>query len=613
MTDNGQRSGTSTDTGVPAGNPLPARACLGGHGLLSIIMPVYNLERLISDNISRVDALFRNVIPYEIVPVDDGSVDGTADAIRRAAAAHPDIVKPVFLTGNRGKGAALSQGFAATTGSHILLLDADLDLNPELIWTFFAIMRRDRADIVIGSKMHPDSKIDYPWRRRLASRVYYGIVKMLMGLPVQDTQTGMKLFRRPALEYALSRMLAKRFAFDLEVLSIANEKGFVTSEAPVELDFHDKAGCLSVQTIREVMVDTLAIFYRLRILGYYRALEPRPMPAVLPRVTAIIACPGASVYLEQCLAGLERQAWPDLEVLILPDAPTGRCWPPHVREVPTGRVRPAEKRNRGIAEATGELTAFIDDDACPLDGWLAHAIPYFGDPAIAAVGGPAVTPPGEPWLARAGARVYENGLVSGAYRRRYKPTRVCDEEDLPSCNLIVRTDVLRELGGFDVRYWPGEDTLLCLGIVHHLRRRIVYDPRVGVSHHRRPLWGPHLRQVARYACHRGHFVRRFPQTSLRFAYFVPTLFVAGVTAGLPLAFLHPFLRLVYCGAIVFYALATGLSCLSLRRPLLGLATWTGVVATHVTYGVCFLRGLCSRKMRHEVRPFDHLGGEAGHA
>lgn len=333
------------------------------------------------------------------------------------------------------------------------------------------------------------------------------------------------------------------------------------------------------------------------------------MPSVLPHVSVVIACPGASSCLDACLAGLARQQWPNLEILVLPDLATGRSWPSGVREISTGRVRPAEKRNLGIQEATGEWIAFIDDDACPLDGWLAHAVPYFADSRVGAVGGPAITPSTDRFLSKMGARVYENMLVSGPYRRRYIPTRVCDEEDLPTCNLIVRTDVLRELNGFDVRYWPGEDTILCLGIVHTLGKRIIYDPRVIVTHHRRPLFGPHLRQISRYARHRGFFARYFPQTSLRLSYMMPSLFVMGVVVGFPLAFLHPALCFFYVGVIAVYLFLTAVFSVSIRRPHVWLLTWAGVVATHFVYGIGFLRGICSRGMVGAVRPFDHHSGK----
>ena len=208
-----------------------AQACLGSAGCLSVIMPAYGLESVIEHNIETVCDLLRGNIPFEVLPVDDGSRDGTAEAIRRATTKNPLHVHPVFVKINAGKGNALRRGYSASRGSHVLLLDGDLDLSPSRITTFFDIMAKSRAAIVIGSKRHPDSVIDYPWHRRLASGIYYTIVRLLVGLPISDTQTGMKLFTREALGWAFDRMLVRQFAFDLELRQGADQPFFeVTDE-----------------------------------------------------------------------------------------------------------------------------------------------------------------------------------------------------------------------------------------------------------------------------------------------------------------------------------------------------------------------------------------------
>ncbi len=584
--------------------------CLGAGGLLSVVMPVYNLAGEVADNLRRVHGVLRGKIPFELIPVDDGSGDASAAVLRAMAIELPEV-RPVFLAENAGKGAALRLGVAQSRGSHVLLLDADLDLPPEPVARFFDILRDERADIVIGSKMHPDSCVDYPWRRRLASRIYYGLVKLLMGLPVRDTQTGMKLFRREALQHAFDRMLAKRFAFDLEVLAIAHRAGYRIAEAPVTLHFGDKLGCLTARNIAQTMVDTLAVFYRLRILHYYERLVVRAAPLEPPFVTVLIACPGASAALDECLAGLSRQEYPELEVVILPDAATGRTWPPWVCELPTGPVRPAEKRNRGIDAARGTLIALLDDDATPLPGWLDRAVRYFSDPDLAGVGGPATTPPAASYWSRLSGRVYANPLVSGPARRRYVPARVRLDDDLPSCNLILRTSVLRLLGGFDTRHWPGEDTLLCLRIVHELGLRLVYDPWVQVVHQRRPLFGPHLRQVGRYALHRGVFFRRFPETSRRLVYAMPSLWLTGLVAGLPLSLVLPGLAPIWGLGVAVYLGLVLLSSTHLLRPDLWWWTACGVVATHLVYGARFLQGLLGGRPPDAVQAFDHAGTASG--
>lgn len=583
-----------------------ARSSLGDSGCLSVIMPAYGLESVIEHNIEVVCDLLRGHIPFEVLPVDDGSRDGTADALRRAAAEDPSHVRPVFVKINAGKGNALKQGFASSRGSHVLLLDGDLDLSPASITTFFDIMAEKRADIVIGSKRHRDSVIDYPWHRRLASSVYYALVRLLVGLPVSDTQTGMKLFTREALGWAFERMLVKAFAFDLEVLSIAHAKGYTVAEAPIEMHFGQKVGCLSWTNVKQVMNDTLAIFYRLRILRYYRSVEVAPAPEKPFFVSVVIACPAPSPYLSECLGALAHQTYSHFEVIVLPDAPADLGSYPfelHVR--PTGKTRPAEKRNEGIRVAKGEIVAFLDDDAYPVANWLEHAVKYFTLPDVGGVGGPGVTPPGDPFMGQAGGRVYANLFVSGNFRYRYIGDRVRPSvDDFPSCNLFARTDILKSIKGYRTDFWPGEDTILCADIVFGQKKRIVYDPWVQVFHHRRPLFGPHLRQIGRYALHRGHFAKRFPATSLRLSYLIPSFFVLCLAVGTVLAFFHPLLRIVYFAGLALYALLTLLSSIS-HSPALWLMTWLGVMATHIVYGVRFMLGILTRRMPCEVAAFDH--------
>jgi len=293
-------------------------------------------------------------------------------------------------------------------------------------------------------------------------------------------------------------------------------------------------------------------------------------------------------------------------VIVLPDAPAELGpYPFDLRVLPTGKTRPAEKRNDGIRAARGEIVAFLDDDAYPVPAWLEHAVAYFTLPDVGGVGGPGVTPPGDPFMAQAGGRVFANRFVSGNYRYRYIGDRVRPNvDDFPSCNLFVRTDVLKAINGYRTDFWPGEDTILCADIVLGQKKRIVYDPWAQVFHHRRPLFGPHLRQIGRYALHRGYFAKRFPATSLRLSYLVPSLFVLGLAAGAGLSLLHPWLRIAYLAALALYGAATLFSSFSLN-PALWLATWAGVVATHVVYGVRFLIGLLSRRMPCEVAVFDH--------
>jgi len=592
-----------------------------GAGGLSVVMPLYRLVAEAESNLIEVAKLFEeHEVKTELVPVDDGSGDGTDEVLSRLdfSRFRHVTLKPVICRRNGGKGAALRAGFEASTGRYVMLLDGDLDIHPKQTPYFFEEMVTKGADIVVGSKRHKKSVVQYPWHRRFVSGCYFTLVKWFVGLPITDTQTGMKLFKREVLGPALERMLVKTYAFDLELLSIAASRGAKIAEAPVVIRFGNKFGALKPKTVMQMSNDTLAVFYRLRLLRYYaKCLVPKRLDHD-PLVTVIIACPNRSWMLDECIEGIRAQSYDKWECIVLPDEDVGEVakWRSDevdkIRVIPTGKVRPAEKRNVGLRAAKGEIVAFIDDDAYPDAHWLEYAIKYFGEPDIGAVGGPGVTPPGDRKLAKLGGRVYDNWLVSGNYRYRYHAGGVrMDVDDYPSCNLFVRRDLLEKIGGYRTDFWPGEDTLLCKDIIDNWKR-IIYDPWVIVYHHRRALFLPHLRQLGRYGFHRGYFCKRFPSNSLHLSYFVPTFF------DLYLVFL----------AVIGLLNLTGIDCLRVTfhhwgywpawlyltlvllttfsfRPHHWFLTALGVILSHVWYGVRFVMGLMAKKAPCEYIGKDH--------
>ena len=135
------------------------------------------------------------------------------------------------------------------------------------------VARAEEADLdfAIGSKRHPDSLVDYPRSRRVCSWLYQQLVRLLFRLDVRDTQVGLKVFRREVAEQVLPLLLVKRFAFDLELLAVARALGFDRiEELPVRLDYRFAGSGVSSLAVAHALVDTAAIFYRLRILRYYQ-------------------------------------------------------------------------------------------------------------------------------------------------------------------------------------------------------------------------------------------------------------------------------------------------------------------------------------------------------
>jgi len=126
---------------------------------------------------------------------------------------------------NIGKGFALSLGVDQSVGSLVTFIDADMELDPANIGGFIRLMQKTNCDAVIGSKRHPMSKVAYPRLRRLQSWAYQMLVRILFNLNVRDTQTGLKLFKRPVLQEVMPLLAIKKFAFDLELLVVARQLG----------------------------------------------------------------------------------------------------------------------------------------------------------------------------------------------------------------------------------------------------------------------------------------------------------------------------------------------------------------------------------------------------
>ncbi len=238
---------------------------------LSVIMPFYNESKNIVRNALEVLRVLREYgFQSELVLVDDGSRDNGSDLLRKRFAGRRDVIV-VRNDQNFGKGWAVKTGFEYCTGDFVLFLDSDLELSPRHLPNFFKVMIESNADAVIGSKIHPDSILDYPLKRRIVSFVYYSIVKLLFGLPVMDSQTGIKLFRRAALEKSLPKVLVKKFAFDIELLIILHRNGYRIASAPIELKFsRGKFGNIRFETFVRTFLDTMAVLYRDRILKFYR-------------------------------------------------------------------------------------------------------------------------------------------------------------------------------------------------------------------------------------------------------------------------------------------------------------------------------------------------------
>lgn len=567
----------------------------------SIIVPAYNEEHNVRDVVCEVSKAFTRLDHvFEIIIVNDGSTDITGEILDGLADEMAEV-RVVHLGRNHGKGYAIRQGVAHAKGDYVVFTDADLDIHPSQLDRIIAMFNAQTCDIAIGSKRHPESELEYPLSRRVISTVYYWIVKALFGLNVRDTQAGLKIFKRKVLESVLPRLLVKKFAFDLEMLVAAHKLGFRIVEFPIRVRFSRKFGSrITLKDCWRTGIDTLAIFYRHRLLDFYDYAVPVLVQGG-PKVSVIIplATPGAN--LKRCLEACLGQDYEDYDIFVLPDTDGSVLLDQYgsndrISIIPTGAVNPAVKRNIGASKAFGEVLAFLDDDAFPSHDWISTAVRHFGDEeGIAAVGGPAVTPADSTMMERISGHILASPIVSGPYRYRYVPHRYREVDDYPSCNFFISADVFKAIGGFSTQHWPGEDTLLCRDIKIKTEKKIVYDPHLLVEHRRRPVFSAHLAQVSRYGLHRGFFLKRWPENSFRLAYLTPSALTLFVLFGFPLLFVPPF-QWIYLGTVGVYAGSVLLFSVRLSRIVESVLTFVGIILTHFTYGGFFLMGLIRSKL-----------------
>jgi glycosyltransferase involved in cell wall biosynthesis len=224
--------------------------------LLSVVVPAYQEEATILQTLERIveilDSLRR---PYEVIVVSDGNTDQTA---ARAKELRSDFVTVLDYPVNKGKGFALRSGVSVAKGDLIAFIDGDLDIHPEGIIRFVEMITDPAIDAVVASKSHPDSLVHYPLFRRLQSRTFRLLVRLLFTLDVSDTQTGLKLFRREVLDVCLPHVTTDGFAFDLELLVLANDAGFRVIEGPVQLDFN-----FTTTTGSRAVIDMIRELFRL--------------------------------------------------------------------------------------------------------------------------------------------------------------------------------------------------------------------------------------------------------------------------------------------------------------------------------------------------------------
>ena len=238
--------------------------------LISVIIPAYQQASTIVKDLTRIQAVLKQIrYPSEIIVVVDGRLDQTYQRAKTLASSQ---LKVYLNKIRQGKGYTVRYGMTKAQGDYIAFLDAGMEIDPNGISMLLEHLEWYNADIIVGSKRHLASVVQYPWDRKILSWGYYFLVRLLFGVKIKDTQPGIKIFKRKVLEKILPQLVVKKYAFDIEMLSVARRKGFQRIyEAPIKLKykFGSVTNAATLRTIWHMLYDTLAVFYRLKILKYY--------------------------------------------------------------------------------------------------------------------------------------------------------------------------------------------------------------------------------------------------------------------------------------------------------------------------------------------------------
>jgi dolichyl-phosphate beta-glucosyltransferase len=239
---------------------------------LSVIIPAYNEAGRIGPTLARINEYLTGLgMDFEVVVVDDGSTDSTPDLVREAALSMPSL-RLVKNGENRGKGYSVKNGFMNSGGGLVLFSDADLSTPIEELERFLPEVENG-ADIVIGSRAMRESNIikRQPLYRMLMGKTFNKIVRVLTVRGINDTQCGFKLFRRDTCGPVFSAQKVERFAFDAELLFLAQKKGLKVVELPVRWINSPLSKVDVVRDSLRMLFDVLSIRWNY-LAGKYRFL-----------------------------------------------------------------------------------------------------------------------------------------------------------------------------------------------------------------------------------------------------------------------------------------------------------------------------------------------------
>jgi dolichol-phosphate mannosyltransferase len=232
---------------------------------ISIIVPTYNAEKTICTTLNSIKNIINSTLrTYELIVVNDGSIDNTREVLQNEQKLDKNI-QIISYTQNKGKGYATKVGVMESNGKTIIFVDSDSFRNYNKLED--CINDLETCDIVIGSKRHPMSRVYASMYRKFLSRTFNVLVRMAIGIKIRDTQSGLKAGRGDVVRKIFRAMLVERYAFDVELLTIATLLNLKITEIPIDVELGNR---FRVREIVKMLIDLGAVCYRYRIKKRYQ-------------------------------------------------------------------------------------------------------------------------------------------------------------------------------------------------------------------------------------------------------------------------------------------------------------------------------------------------------
>jgi glycosyltransferase involved in cell wall biosynthesis len=251
---------------------------------VSVVLPAYNAAEVIEDTVAALRQELRPVTErLELVIVDDGSRDATADVVTTLRRRHDDV-RLLRNRTNLGKGLAVYLGILASRHSHVCFTDADLAFSPG---SYARIVQRavDSGKLVVASRRLPDSEIQvrmevlgYASRRHLIGVAFNHMVRLALALPYRDTQCGLKAFERETGIGLFRRVRSTGFLFDIELFLAARELHTAIEEIPVRIVYNDFKSSVRLAGDSARFLSSLATIWGRARRGEYATVNPEMAP-----------------------------------------------------------------------------------------------------------------------------------------------------------------------------------------------------------------------------------------------------------------------------------------------------------------------------------------------